>query len=219
MKKLFVIREKYKVALALLSMIILLLLGVLVERNFLSELNVNSISMFNDRLIPSIAVYHLSDHSTQRMMSTKSYLANEEANKEHALQEFSKHQQKEDSIVRAFEETYLVRDEDSILQLLKSHLDESYRLQQDVLNRKSNHTIADVDGIFEEIRQELQELSKIQTRVGQTLLDQSKVLASKAGVVSQFQVAILIIVCLVAQGFILASKAIAPKIKQKHHLN
>lgn len=219
MKNLLAIQGKYKVALALLTMIVLLLCGVLLERNFLGELNKASASIYNDRLIPSTAVYHISDHITQRRFLVQECLEDPHRLSKNEREELTLHRLKEDSIVKAFEQTFLVADESERLNRLKIHLRDFYLVEESLLDSTSQYTLADLNSVFFNIRHELRELSKIQTRVGQKLLDKSESLSSKAGMVSQFQVVILVIICLVAQGFILASKAIIPAFKQKHNLN
>lgn len=219
MKLLLSIRPKYKVALGLLMLVVILLCGVLVERNFFSRINQASASIYNDRLIPSTAIYHISDHLNQRRFAVEGFL---EGNGQPALalqNDLQIHWNKTDSIIKAFEETYLVKNESRSLASLKSHLLQHSIIERKLLQQNATEGLSAYHENYNSIRHELQELSIIQTRVGQNLLDESNSLTSNAGIISHMQIIMLIITCLVVQGFILASKAISPPVKQQHHWN
>lgn len=219
MKVLLAIRPKYKVAWSLLMLIIILLCGVLAERSFFSRVNEASTSIYNDRLVPSTAVYHLSDHITQRRFLAEAYVQKTSVTSADVQQQLSFHQQQMDSIITAFEETYLVKNESKSLKMLKAHLQHYSELEKDLLVAGGMQKFKAVHTTYDKIREELMELSEIQTRVGQKLLDETHSITSNAGVVSQLQVAVLIIICFVLQAFILATKAISPPIQQRHNLN
>lgn len=219
MKALFSIRSKYKVAISLLMLIVILLCGVLLERSFFSRVNQTSSSIYNDRLIPSTAVYHLSDHITQRLFIAEEYAENPPAMLSATKHQLSIHEQLTDSIITAFEETYLVNSESKSLEMLKSHLAHYKYVEQEFLTTGDPEKLKATHQLYTKIRGELLKLSQIQTRVGKELLDETHSITSNAGMISQLQVVALIITCLVIQAFILASKAISSPLKQPHHLN
>jgi hypothetical protein len=213
MNNLYSIRPKSKVAITLLSMVVLMLCGVLAERYIFSRIKEASTSIVKDRLIPSTAIYHLSDHFTQRKLA----LADTTYKAGPLRQHLHWHRAKEDSIIEAFEKTYLVEDEALSLGELKAHLSQYNQLEQQFLNGAS--TAEQLNSEYNLMREELLELSNIQTRVGQKLQTENERLTSNADVISQILVIVIIVCCLVAQGFVLASKSIIPSIKQKHNLN
>lgn len=213
MNNLYSIRPKSKVAITLLSMVVLMLCGVLAERYIFSRIKEASTSIVKDRLIPSTAIYHLSDHFTQRKLA----LADTTYKARSLEQQLQWHRTKEDSIIEAFEKTYLVEDEALSLGELKAHLSQYNQLEQQFLNDAS--TAEQLNGEYNLMREELLELSNIQTRVGQKLQTENERLTSNADVISQILIIVIIVCCLVAQGFVLASKSIIPSIKQKHNLN
>ncbi len=219
MKNLYSISSKSKVAITLLSMIILLLCGVLVERYFFSKMNEGSASMYNDRLIPSTAIFHLSDHIAQRRLLMLSKARYEDQQVEEIQKTLSWHQHKEDSIITAFEQTYLVEDESVSLEQLKAELNAYNQLEANLIASTTDSELAKLDIQYSNIREELMELSNIQTRVGQKLQTENERLTSNADVITQLLVVVLIITCLIAQAFVLASKSIIPAISQKHNLN
>lgn len=215
MKNLYPIQSKTKVAITLLSMIILLLCGVLVERYFFSRINEGSASIYNDRLIPSTAIYHLSDHLAERRF----LILNDTLQLREIKNELAWHRHKEDSIIAAFELTYLVADESTSLNQLKTHLNSYNQIEAELISGKSEINFAQLEQQYTSIRAELLELSNIQTRVGRTLQNENDRLNSSADIISQLLVIVLIITCLIAQAFVLASKSIIPSLKQKHNLN
>lgn len=213
MNNLYSIRPKSKVAITLLSMVVLMLCGVLAERYIFSRIKEASTSIVKDRLIPSTAIYHLSDHFTQRKLA----LADTTYKAKPLELLLHWHRTKEDSIIEAFEKTYLVEDEALSLGELKAHLSQYNQLEQQYLNDAS--TAEQLNSEYNLMREELLELSNIQTRVGQKLQTENERLTSNADVISQILIIVIIVCCLVAQGFVLASKSIIPSIKQKHNLN
>ena len=219
MKAFFDIRPKYKIALSLLTLVILLLCGVLVERNFFSRVNEASTSIYKDRLIPSTAVYHLSDHITQRRFMLEGFLEDSKNSRNEVRDALTDHQQEMDSIVRAFEETYLVENESKSLTRLKEKLVAYTQIENSILSEKGSKGLQRLHGKYADIRTELMELSQIQTRVGQKLFNKTQNLTSNAGMVSQLQIVALIVICLITQGFILASRAISSNVKQSYNLN
>lgn len=223
MKTLISIKPKYKLALVLLVMASLILAGLLMERKYFKNVNTSSASIYNDRLIPAIAIFHLSDHLTQRRL-----LVEEQIGKgplpEHLQTYLSDHSLAMDSILRAFEETYLVKAEFNSLELLKQYLDE-YNQTEQLLLQNHRESIGSekihnqLQKDFENIRSELIELSAIQNLVGKELMADTKHTVAQAHNISDFQIAVLLITCIIAQMLIIASKAITPSVRQKYELN
>ncbi len=215
MKSFLAIKPKHKIAITLLTMILLLFGGVLLERHFLGKLNQNSVSIYADRLVPLNFVYQLSDDLYQRrlLISEKSYAPKEV---DQLLQNFRK---REDSILQAFEKTYLVQEEVQALTGLKQHFREYNSLENKVVYSATGKQLQTLDDKLAVIRQDLAALGNIQYRVGQRIHENNEELSSRAGLVSQVQVVVLLITCIITQGFILAAKSIIPRMTQKHNWN
>lgn len=223
MKTLISIKPKYKLALVLLIMASLILAGLLMERKYFKNVNTSSASIYNDRLIPAIAIFHLSDHLTQRRLLLEQQINNKPVSAQ--LQStLSGHSLAMDSIVRAFEETYLVKAEFKSLEMLKQYLGE-YRQTEKLLLQNPRQDLGSekihqqLQTDFENIRSELIELSAIQNLVGKELMADTRHTVAQAHNISDFQIAILLITCIIAQMLIIASKAITPTIRQKYKLN
>lgn len=219
MKALFSIRPKYKIALSLLTLIVILLCGVLVERSFFSRVKEASNSIYNDRLMPSTAVYHIADHITQRRFTIEAYVLQYPKAMEETRLELALHRQQTDSIVAAFEETYLVQKESESLEIMKKYLEDYKNIEQQLLVTGNPLDLKANLRAYNNIREELKQLSQIQTNVGQDLLDETESIASNAVMLSQLQIVALILTCLIAHAFILASRAISSPLKQRHNLN
>lgn len=219
MKAIFSIGPKLKIALSLLMLIVILMCGVLLERSFFSRVNEASTSIYNDRLVPSTAVYHLSDHITQRQFIVEEFVLSYPEASPVAGHKLFVHQQQTDSIITAFEKTYLVKKESKSLEALKKYLADYRKVETELLTTGDPEKLEATHYLYSDIRSELMKLSQIQTRVGQELLDETHSITSNANRLSQLQVVALIIACLVIQAFILASKVINSPLKQRHHLN
>lgn len=216
------LKPKYKMALTLLIMVSLILGGILIERQCIKDINYSTSSIYKDRLLPATAIFHLSDHLTQRRFILEDYVEDEKKTPG-VYAELTAHSTSMDSIITAFEMTYLVHLENESLNALKENLSKYDLAEARVLLQysanKSNRDFEQLLSNFSSIRSELIELSAIQTSVGKELMSSNAQSISQAQLVSNFQVAILLILCLIAQIFIIASKAIVSPIKQKHNLN
>ena len=200
-------------------LVVLLLCGVLVERNFFSKVNKASTSIYEDRLVPSVAIFHLYDHIVQRYLILNEYLRLREESSTVVKEKLLIHEKKMDSVLLAFGNTYLVANERKGLDQLRKHLQMYNRLENEMLESNEIIEIKHLNTHLDRIRTNFSGLSKIQANVGQSLLDEAHNVTSNAGMISQLQIVILIIICLITQGLILASKVIRSPIKQHHNLN
>lgn len=220
-KSAFSIQPKQKTALVLLLMITLLLCGILIERHFLRQVGTTSTALYEDRLMPSTFVYQLTDRIHQRYRKAENILLSGQIRPTAGQQrELQQYQQQMDSIVVAFEQTYLVKDESASLERLKTAMDNYNRLESQFLHQPITQVnLQHLDQHLDDIREELWQLSSIQTLVGRELLINTESTVARAYALNNLEVSILLICCLVAQVLTLNSKSIHSPIVQKPHLN
>lgn len=215
------IQPKQKVAFVLLLMIITLLSGILIERHYFQQVDTTSTALYEDRLMPSTFVYQLTDRIHQRYREAENIvLVGQTIPEPDQKQSLRKYQQQMDSIVVAFEQTYLVKDESASLLRLKAAMANYTEVEKEFLfQRASLSNIQLLDQHLDAIRGELLQLSRIQTTVGKELLTNTESMVAQAYALNNLEISILVICCLIAQVLILSSKSIHSPIAQKPHLN
>lgn len=221
MKSSFPIPAKYKAALVLLLMIMMLLGGILLERHFFQKVNSASTALFEDRLMPSTFVYHLTDFIHQRhRVVEKTIITQSLKPVSSPIDQINTYRHKMDSIMVAFQSTFLVQDEITSLERLKTELKIYGEVEQQLLaTPATTKSIEDLELHLDAIRTELFMLSNIQTTVGQELLTDSSHVVASAYALNKFQISILIVCCLIAQVFILSAKIVRSPISQNPNLN
>jgi hypothetical protein len=221
MKSKLSLPAKYKAALVLLLMIMMLLGGILLERHFFREIDSASTALFEDRLMPSTFVYHLTDFIHQRhRVVEKTILIPSSQPSSSTIAEINAYRQQMDSIMVAFQSTFLVQDEVTSLERLKIALKKYGDVEQQLLaTPATTKSVQDLELHLDAIRTELFMLSNIQTTVGQELLTDSGHVVASAYALNKFQISILIVCCLIAQVFILRSKIVRSPIPQQPNLN
>ena len=221
MKSKYSLPAKYKAAFVLLLMITMLLGGILLERHFFQKINSASTALFEDRLMPSTFVFHLTDfiHQRHRVVEKIILIPSSKANAP-TIDEIDTYRQQMDSIMVAFQSTFLVEDEITSLERLKKALKKYGDVEQQLIaTPPTTKSVEDLELHLDAIRTELFMLSNIQTTVGQELLTDSGQVVASAYALNKFQISILIICCLIAQIFILRSKIVRSPIAQNPNLN
>jgi len=222
MKSFFAIQSKFKIAFILLVMVTIILAAALLERKFFTDVHISSASIYNDRLIPATALFHLGDNCYQKKLILENLYDVPTPPSAVAKQKTEHFSLANDSIIIAFENTYLTEKEGKTLNRLKHNLKEYNKLEQNILNAWPNYKPQDsalLETAFEQIRNELQNLSVIQTQVGSNLLAESKSKVHRAHMITNFQIGAALLICIICQILILTSKSVQSPIKQRHNLN
>ncbi|WP_345032468.1 MCP four helix bundle domain-containing protein [Ravibacter arvi] len=208
MKWSFVIQQKVKAALLLGGVMVMIVLI-----NALSNYNINGIarsftSIYQDRLMPAIDIIHLTESLYTKRLLLEKHLLTEAQRDQVSLQEkLEKHDEKIDSLLGAYEKTYLVEQESRSFTALKNRVTEYALLEKSILNFSNAGFINEGIGLFEgkggEVFQHtilrLNELTAIQLRVGEELTEASSTDVSLVRLYST----LLILTALLVGGLVL----------------
>lgn len=218
MNAFFSLQHKYKIALLLLVMIVTLLSGILIERNFFQRVDTTSTALYEDRLLPAVFVYKLTDYIHQRYrLAEKIHLTQPAAPTPEQVARLARYREEMDTLLVAFQHTYLVQDESASLQRLVAELDSYAAAEQRLLATPAHFDRLEQQ--LDAIRGELFQLSRIQTTEGKELLSDTEHVVARAYILGNFQIAILIVCCLIAQVLVLSSKVVRSPIAQQASLN
>jgi hypothetical protein len=218
---LFALQSKYKIALVLFVMIVTLLCGILLERHFFQRVDSTSTALYEDRLLPSAFVYHLTDFIHQRHRTAETiHLVQRAVPTEQQLAELAQYRHQTDSILVAFQHTFLVQDESASLDRLGHELAAYATVERQLLSAPASaESFARLESHLDAIRAELLQLSAIQTTVGKELVADTESVVARAHFLSNFEVGIVIVCCLIAQVLVLSSKVVRSPIVQRPNLN
>ncbi|ODS80415.1 MAG: hypothetical protein ABS46_14285 [Cytophagaceae bacterium SCN 52-12] len=227
MKWSFVIQQKLKAAL-LLGGVMLLIVVV----SYLSSSNINGIarsftSIYEDRLMPAIDIIHLTEGLySKRLLLEKHLLTNGEQDAEELREKLARHDNKIDSLLQAYEKTYLVEQESKSFLAFKNRVKEYALLEKTIVNfskagfREEGITLFEGKGgeVFQHTISRLNELTAIQSLVGEELQEASH------SEVSLFKLyaTLLILAALIIGGLILHliySSKIVNTERKEFHLN
>jgi hypothetical protein len=198
-----------------------LLSGILLERYFFQRVDSTSTALYEDRLLPAVFVYELTDHIHQRYrLAEKVHLTQQSIPTTDQIEQLTYYRQQMDALVVAFQHTYLIQDESTSLQHLTAELDRYGTVEKQLLYPPADpHRFDRLEQQLDAIRAELLHLSNIQTTVGKELLSDTESIIANAYALGQLQITVLIFCCLIALILVLSSKVVRSPIVQQGSLN
>lgn len=224
MKWIYSIQQKSKTAYLLLAVVVTILGSNFLEKKFFTDINQSVSSIYNDRLIPAAELFHANDIMYKKRLALEKYLVHP-ANQDFGLvkKQLAAHNAQIDSIILAFETSYLVDEESVSLRHFKASVHQYNKLEAAYLTNVEN-LAADtyekkMGPLFLAIHKDLVRLSSIQTSVGKELLNGSKNSSSGAYLISNLQTAVVIVIMLVVYALLLSSHSLIPKNLKDFRLN
>ena len=216
MKWTYIIKQKTKVATVLAVIFGLMLLTNRIDKGYFSELQASFASVYQDRLLVESYIYQLSGllHQKRELMDEPGELGREEVQ----LRRKNLNDSIE-SLVASYGQTQLTPTEARLfddLQQQLAHLQVSearYRIRDRVEHRK------DIERLYQKLFINLDGLSAIQLSETKNILANSNRIIASSEATSQLEIGILIVVGLIIQALVLASKSEMPRFPQNSSLN
>lgn len=201
--------NRTKIAVLLAVILVVVLAKNIWEKQSIENINQSFSSIYNDRLLPATYIFKITKHLYQKHLLLK----------EDNLVGLDFHSKQIDSLLTDFENTNLVAQEKIILSKLKKNLELYNKLELKAISYKENTNQTELIKRFNLVLNELEALSKIQTTVGNDLRNETNQRVANSSVLSELEIAILVVLGLIIQVLIFVSKTAHPKTIQKHHLN
>ncbi|WP_165903951.1 MCP four helix bundle domain-containing protein [Hymenobacter gummosus] len=204
-------RIHYKAKPAGLFLIVLLVvLGSSVwEKRLMHAMNTSAAFLYQDRLLPATGLFQLNDLMYAKQQLIAGYQAHPTAARRHYLQvQLGGHNVGIDSIVSSYEATYLVAEETRVFGALKARLRRYNALEAQLLStaapapRQARALLRQ----FDQIHADLARLNRIQQQVGQQLRQSSNAIEGDANLLSNVQIAVLVIFTLIIQQALLLDR-------------
>ena len=212
MKFAFSLKNKLKIAFLLFCIMCCTLLIRFLEDKSVKKINESFISMYNDRLVPATDLYLIAENLYHKNTILQDALAENAVHASTSISKINKHNRSIDSIINKYELTFLVKQEQSFLKDLKNAL----LAQQEIENRILKLAIADGSKVYEAIGRnaagktlnKLSALIKIQSKVGDELIKDSKIFVSGTKIYSIFQGILAIVIGIMIVSIVSASNAV-----------
>lgn len=218
------VTRRYGLAL-MLSLIVLLILGsTFWERSYVGVMKDSCASMYDDRLMPAAALFHLSDQIHNRRLVLEEHLGGYgrlDVNQVH--HELGRLEAGIAAAIAQIDGTRLVEAESKLLDELKAQLAHYGRLETRLLAELAAGKQATYDEeirkAFESLRAELIGLTRIQEQVGKDLSRESFTAAASASSLTHFQLAAGFVLGLFASALALGPRLsrIESKLNDKLH--
>jgi hypothetical protein len=225
MKWIYGMEDKNKPALLLLVIVVTIVASNFLEKKFITDMGKSMSSIYKDRLVPSAGLFHINDLMFTKRLLLEEYLLNPD---EHGREEVRRQLQicnaRIDSLLQAYEGTYLVEEESRQLMDFKGKVREYNVLENLYLSDPPapGHLhiyTAQMGPLFKQMHGELMSLSRIQTAEGLALLEGSQVITGNASLISNLQIAMVVVIALAVQALLRSSRSLIPKNLQNFRLN
>ncbi len=225
MKWAFAIQRKIRLAIVLAITMLCVILFSLMESYNVSKISKSFNSIYEDRLIPAVDLYAISEYVHSKRNKLVTFLFTDKISTEEISRVLNSSNKKLDSLISKYENTYLVKAETNHLANLKKNLKTFERDELLLINAASeskdlaktlylNTTVK----LYDELDKDLIELTRVQSEIGKELLAESVKSQSSSDFISRLQFIVAIILGLIIMILILTDKQVVLK-QEKFNLN
>jgi len=211
MKFAFSLKNKLKVAFLLFCIMCCTLLIRFLEDKSVTKINESFISMYNDRLVPATDLFFIAENLYHKNAILQDAFSNG-IQPSGSILNISKHNRKIDSVINKYELTLLVKQEKAFLSDLKNALDIQQKLEHKMLTLSGSEgkNVYELVGrsAATQTLNKLSALIKIQSKVGDELIKDSKIFVSGTKIYSTFQGILAVIIGIMIVSIISASNIV-----------
>lgn len=218
------IKQKTKVAVLLFCIMVCTILIRVLEDHSIKKMGNAFASLYNDRLIPATDLFYISESIYAKRFLVDNHL-NAIAVDDQLNEKLAQHNTTIDSLLKKYEQTFLVRNEKNHLIQLKGKLASNKTLEAKIVIIPANETAATrlefnkkVSKSYQEIFENLTALTKIQTKVGEELITESKSIIAGTNIYSNIQLVLAVVIGILIVSIMFTSNVIKVK-QEKFNLN
>ncbi|MCA9582751.1 MAG: MCP four helix bundle domain-containing protein [Myxococcales bacterium] len=196
---------RLRLAAVLLAMFCAIIVGKLVEDSLIARLQHDCESLFDDRLVPATALFHLGDQMHLKHRLLDDYLENPPAIDSQKLHyAMGQHDARLAGLIERIEQTYLVEEESQLFHAFQKSLADYQKVEQILIDEEKGGedavNRAALAKSFAEVRQTMLKLTDVQQRVGSELRAESITAASNVTLLLYFQLGIAFILGLISSA-------------------
>jgi len=206
MKWAYHVQDKMKAVGVLFLIIVIILATNISNRKTFTDLDHSVASIYKDRLLPATYIFHITDHLYQKRLLLE--------NGDLSASDKELHDKAITALIKIYESTYLTSAEKQEWSAFKQHLSVFDKLSNSLNKNDEAITVS-----FNNTLQSLNALSNIQANEGKHIETASKKIVSGTVITSQLQVALLLILGIMALMLVSASDNRIFQNSEKHSLN
>jgi len=225
MKWAFAIQRKIRLAIVLAVMMLFIIVFSLIESYNISRISKSFNSIYEDRLIPAVDLYAISNHIHSKQSELVTYLFTPKLSTEQIRRSLQQTNASLDSLISKYGKTYLVAEENNHLQKLKKNLKNFQRDEQMIVNTAvldkevaRELYLNNALPLYDQLNAELMQLTHLQTQVGKELLSESLRSQASSNFITQLQLAVTIILGLIIMVLVITGKQVMVT-QEKYKLN
>lgn len=217
MRWIYLIKERYKLAVYLTAIFVSIIIANLLEKSQANEVDKSLISMYNDRIIPAKDISAMLGNLYKNQLLLQEHIHSSGTIRYSEIErELEINDEKSDSLTVKFAKTFLVDEEATELNKYKNKIDAYRAIQNEIVtlsrqgmkteavayyHQHSRHT-------FQGLITHIDKLADIQARVGQKLYQTSHEKLAGAKMLYSLEIAIAIIIGLIVHILLKASTVI-----------
>ncbi|HRQ19495.1 MAG TPA: MCP four helix bundle domain-containing protein, partial [Agriterribacter sp.] len=193
-------KEKRKIVMVLLTILVLALVNNFVSRQQYDDLTDNISSIYKDRLMPASYIFSMSDLLYQKKILLQTMPA------DNVSAQLNQHNLEMDGIIKAYEVTYLTKEEQQQWKSFRLHL-QHYNEAEAVAVSSFAH--ADKERLrtsFGKALQSLKQLNETQTNEGMRLQNDSKAIINSTITQAYLEVSLLFILGIIGMMLLTTSE-------------
>lgn len=221
------LKQKVKIAVLLFFIMTCSVLIRILEDKSVKNMNESFITLYNDRLIPAMDLYHIVENLYARRNIIESVLYSSSAAEDLNLkQHLGRYNHNIDSLLKKYEKTYLVQQEKVQLQDLKENLRSMLLMEQRLVSNIYNNQASAAlqlyenqgKGLFSKATSHLTKLIDTQKQVGNEIIEQTERIVSGTKIYSNLQLVLAILIGILIVGILFTSNVVNIK-SDKYNLN
>lgn len=219
MQWIYSIKPKYKAALILAVVFVMVLGNNILSKRNVTDLGTSFSSVYEDRLLVESYIFKLTDLLyRKKILLDKTYSSEELAARQKNITAYNT---EINDLLAAYEKTKLTETETGVFALLKNNILEMEALEKTMVSSENGHLQAKpaFDNSFNSASGNLGQLSQIQVNEGKLLNDESKKNIAGFTLHTQLEIGLLLLLGAIIQALVFTSRSILPKTTQKHSLN
>lgn len=221
MKWAYSIQQKFKAALLLAVVCVIILITNLMSRHHMDELSNYFSSVYQDRLVVESYIYMISDHLYQKKLAFDNC---SELTGPDFRSKIDFHNEAISGLLLFYEKTVLTEEEASCLQEFKTNVAALQDLEFQQLQSSTDEVqLTTTRNLFNErfalASANLRQLSHIQIKEGKALNDQSQRIVYGSSLLTNFELVILFCIAIILQIIVKASQPVISRNWQQSNLN
>lgn len=226
MKWTYIVQQKAKVALLLTCIVLLIIVSSLISRKNVKDMNKSFASIYHDRLIPATDIFYLTENLYSKRALMEKFLFAEDGSTLASMEQLKNHNRHIDSLISAFEKTYLIDKESQSLREFKKRVGDYTYIENKILDlfrqgsKEQGRKLYETKGkpLIQDLIKHLYELIEIQSFVGKELMNESQNIEYSNNLLSTLQITLAIFIGAITQALVLSSKVL-PRSDKNFTLN